>query len=199
MSNRSKCPASFNHKHPSASVYQEKYFDLLKNDNNRDKFKIYYDPDEFIYNIGKYRNKKKEDLKVIIEKFYLKPVYICAPDELVPGNVLICNTCGKNLSTHGWGESRYIHGLKNGMYLLQRRYNCKVCKVTITGYQALNELKCISDDIRLLFPLWDRYNSMVHRDLLDYILDDALAQALALALALVMSQSNQGTKTLPIF
>jgi hypothetical protein len=32
----------------------------------------------------------------------------------------------------------------------------------------------VTDDIRLLFPIWEKYNSMIHKDLLDYIADDAL-------------------------
>ena len=29
-SNSHKCPASFNHKHPTANILQERYFDFIK-------------------------------------------------------------------------------------------------------------------------------------------------------------------------
>ena len=47
-------------KHPKASIYQQKFHDLIQNDEKRDKFKVFIDPDDFIYNLGFYRNLPKE-------------------------------------------------------------------------------------------------------------------------------------------
>lgn len=105
--------------------------------------------------------------------FYRKPVIICAPHLYLPGQQMICK-CKKKMQLRGWQDARYVHGLKGGMYLKQRKYQCNHCKVgTINAFQAL-QFECITEDIRLLYPLYERHNSMLHEELMNYIVSDAM-------------------------
>ena len=111
---------------PTANQIQQEYINIIKRDTNRNHFRVLYDPNENLYDLSKYRgNKSNDNLREITEEFYLKPVFLCAPDELLEGTCkLKCNHCSTILRNDGWADNggRYIHGLKSGYYLVQRRY-----------------------------------------------------------------------------
>jgi hypothetical protein len=72
-----------------------------------------------------------------------KPIIICAPDELLePGCKLKCDNCKNDFTVDGWADNhgRYVHGLKTGYYLVQKKYFCKTCKTKINAFQALTLL-----------------------------------------------------------
>ena len=112
-----------------------------------------------------------------VENFYLKPLHIISPHELMPhGKPLVCN-CGKKLSLSGWSTFRYVHSLKTGRYIVQRQYRshstCICAEKSYYGLQAL-KLDCIPNCVRLMYPFIEKYNSMYDQDIISYITGDAL-------------------------
>jgi hypothetical protein len=63
-----------------------------------------------------------------VDRFYLKPLIVCAPHKNFPNIKIPCNRCTDGVfEPYGWeskDQTRYIHGLSNGFYVLQYRYCC---------------------------------------------------------------------------
>jgi hypothetical protein len=67
--------------------------------------------------------------------YYPKDVMMNVPHKLFPGIVMICGrvqengqSCTGHLTPKQWHRHvRYIHGLNNGIYLVQYEYKCQVC------------------------------------------------------------------------
>ena len=121
---------------------------------------------------------KINPVKLSLDDFLLKPVLICSPDELIDGGKLLC-TCKKVLTHDGWAEARYLHTLHEGYYVKQRKYKCTKCidyggkTKHISGLHSL-ELPSVSDGIRFMFPIFEKKNSLIYRDVINYIVSDAL-------------------------
>ena len=126
---------------PKANKIQQKYIESIIKNSKRNKFKTFYDPNENLYDLSKYRGSKtKTNLSDLSEDFMKKPIIICAPDELLePGCKLKCDNCKNDLTVDGWADNhgRYVHGLKTGYYLVQKKYFCKNCKTKINAFQTL--------------------------------------------------------------
>jgi hypothetical protein len=143
---------------------------LVQREANQDK-RVVYDFEDLMSPVG--CNSQGPQVQL----FYLKPLFVIAPHELLPhGKNLICN-CGKNLTCSGWSEFRYVHSLKSGKYLIQKQYRshnrCTCEEKSYLGLRALN-LGCIPDCLRLMYPLVERYNSIFDLDFVSYVTADAL-------------------------
>ena len=85
---------------PKANKTQQKYIENIIKNSKRNKFKVFYDPNENLYDLSRYRSSKtKTNLLELSEDFMKKPIIICAPDELLePGCKLKCDDCKNNLT-----------------------------------------------------------------------------------------------------
>lgn len=110
-----------------------------------------------------------------LDIYYLKPVIVCVPSDFIPAKEFVCN-CGKPISHHGWTDPRYVHSIKTGKYLVQRRYICSNSSCSLGTFTAVKclELNCIPDCVRLLFPIVEKHNSVLDDDFVSYVTVDAL-------------------------
>ena len=121
---------------------QEKYEKELKDRVEREAAQ--YGTIPFLFHPpNRYRGRGNID----ITKYYLHDVLVVAP-HLQFSDIPIPCSCGGRFQPFQWGESRVIHGIDQPVSLLQYRYKCNDCHITMVASELLKTEGC-PDIIRL--------------------------------------------------
>ena len=89
----------------SANGFQILFIKMVQKKVNNGSREIVFYPDSY------------DGGKPSVEKFYLKPVIVCAPSKTYAGLQLKCDECDGDLKDTGWAPNyRYVHNLSSGMF-----------------------------------------------------------------------------------
>ena len=137
-----------------SSIKQIKYInDLQSKLNNSKSTKVVFDP--------------YTELPDSAGSFYLKPVIVLAPD-FIKGFSPICYNCNGILSSNGWvSNHRYVHGLKHGYYILQKKFKCTNLNCSVQKCDALSLFKngALPYYVSCRYPIVAAGETVFHRDL----------------------------------
>ena len=112
-----------------ASAHQQLFHAEIKANFSSNKAIINYPRTTVVFN-GQSKPKSTE--------YYRKDVMVCAPIEAFPTIPFKCEKCHGLLCSKGWltgegRESRYVRCVNDGIYMIQRKYHCKICNEHSSG------------------------------------------------------------------
>jgi len=122
-----------------------------------------------------------------VNSFYLKDVQVCDPcnqfgevdceifTKCRESNVSTGVCCGGQLASKGYNDPRYVHCLRGGYYFVEKRMQCKKCKLYVGAYDMVQDSELAPDYMKQAYIMFVRHKTAFSMYILDNFLGDMLS------------------------